>query len=584
MDGWIKNKKQILFAFLLVTLGIWRISYVLDESRDQQALETLDLQANMAQEFVSHEIQRIKQQLLSGATKSDASIDNPLLAVGIFEPQTGEGWKMISSWQRPMEKRGWPQNFLASQMSDLRLRPLKVNEVSWTRLEDPLQRPLFAFAAPVQHNGNSAVVVGLYDTVPLSLWSQGHREANTEFIVINDLGYALSLNNMAYAGAKLDRHKVVQRMMAAPWKSLLDVSENLAGKKSYAAARAIPDTNLSMIITQPRQMGMMWLLETLLWTFGIALLAYTAGYLLLKRKENQLNKREQQTLDAELSLAAATPVKPIAVTSLAPPLALSKDEELQAPQPIEIRSLLNGILEGPVQKALNKVHQLQSQGADEVWSRHLVSIEGEVRKVQDQLQKTLSFNRETPEIKMGSKINEVVNKTLVRMSDWLKSASVQVQQEGSTEGMVKIPEDAMQTVLEEILKNSIEAMDGALHKELSIRWYKEDGQWTIDIQDSGVGIAEDIRSQAFDPFFTTKPGGTGSGIGLTVVRNVVQGARGRVMLLNPNGQGTLVRLILPDAGTETMDFIESNLEDFMSMKDLSNDLVRKPKVSFQSEA
>ena len=571
MDRWIKNKKQLVFAFLLVTVGIWRLTSVLDESRDQQALKTLDLQANMAQEFVSHEIQRIKQQLLEAAGKSESSTDNQVLAVGIFEPQTGEGWKMISSWQRPMEKRGWPQNFLASQMSDLRLRPLKVNEVAWTRLEDPLQRPLFAFSVPVEHNGNAALVVGLYDTVPLSLWSQGHREAATEFIVINDMGFALSLNNMAYAGAKLDRHKAVQRMMAAPWKGLLDISENLAGEKSYAVARVIPDTNLSVIITQPRKLGMIWVLETLLWTFGIVLLAYTAGYILFKRKQSQIEQKAKQA--AEETMAVTMTPSPSSI--------VDSQEELQAPQPLEIRSLLNSILEGPVQKALNKVHQLQAQGADEVWSRHLVSIEGEVRKVQDQLQKTLSFNRETPEIKMGSNISEMVNKTKVRMDDWLQSAGVQVNLEGSVDGAVKIPEDAMQTVFEEIFKNSIEAMHGALHKEISVRWYQEDGQWIVDVQDSGAGIADDIRGKVFDPFFTTKSNGTGSGIGLTVVRNVVQGARGRVMILNPNGQGVLVRLILPDAKVEkamdAMDFIEPSFGQ-------DKEFVRKPKVRMHGEA
>lgn len=573
MDRWInQDKKQLLLAFLLVSVGIWRLTHVLDKSRDQEALKALDLQANMAQEFVSHEIQRIKQQLLDGATKSDASLNTPILAVGIFEPQTGEGWKLISSWQRPMEKRGWPQNFLATQMSDLRLRPLKANEVSWTRLEDPLQRPLFAFSAPVQHNGNAALVVGLYDTVPLSLWSQGFRQASTEFIVVNDLGYALSLNNMAYAGARLDRHKTVQKMMAAPWKGFLDITENLSGQKSYGAARAIPDTNLSVIITEPRRLGMMWILETILWTFGIALLAITFGYLILKRKERELNQRQDEVVDVTAEQSSPKSKEKI----------VEATEELMAPHPIEIRSLLNGILEGPVQKALTKVHQLQAQGADEVMSRQLVSLEGEMRKVQEQLQKTLSYDRETPEVKLGVPVVEAVNKTLNRMKDWFDSAGVSVNQEGGTEAKVKLSEDAMQTVLEEIFKNAIEAMHGALHKEISVRWYKEDGQCIIDIQDTGAGIGDEVRGKVFDPFFTTKSGGTGSGIGLTVVRNVVQGARGRVLLLTPTGQGTLVRLILPELqeqkslGTPANHMAGSM--DFIDQVPEQSELVRKPKV------
>lgn len=574
MDRWINwDKKQLAFAFLLVTVGIWRLTHILDNSRDQEALKALDLQANMAQEFVSHEIQRIKQQLIDGATKSESSLDSPLLAVGIFEPQAGEGWKLISSWQRPMEKRGWPQNFLASQMSDLRLRPLKSTEVAWTRLEDPTQRALFAFSAPVQHNGNTALVVGLYDTVPLSLWSQGFRESSSEFIVVNDAGYALSLNNMAYAGAKLDRHKTVQRMMAAPWKGFLDLTENLSGEKSYGAAKVIPDTNLSVIITQPRKLGLMWVVETLVWTLGIAILSWTFGYILLKRKERAVNLRETEMIENQTSQALT------AATERAVEVKNKITEELQAPQPLEIRSLLNGILEGPVQKALTKVHQLQAQGADEVLSRQLVSLEGEMRKVQDQLQKTLSFNRETPEPKLGSSISEVAHKTVARMSDWFTTAGIQVHYEGNSDGMVKIPEDALQTVFEEVLKNAIDALNGSLQKEIFLRWYKEDNQWIVDIQDTGGGISDDIRNKVFDPFFTTKSGGTGSGIGLTVVRNVVQGVRGRVLVLTPAEQGTLIRLILPE-----MQASQSVVNEDMNFIDTTSELVRKPKVRIHGEA
>lgn len=578
MDRWINwDKKQLTLAFLLVTVGIWRLTHVLDKSRDQEALKNLDLQANMAQEFVSHEIQRIKQQLLDGATKSESSLETPLLAVGIFEPQTGEGWKLISSWQRPMEKRGWPQNFLASQMSDLRLHPLKSTEVFWTRLEDPAQRPIFAFAAPVQHNGNAAIIVGLYDTVPLSMWSQSFRESATEFIVVNDLGYALSLNNMAYAGAKLDRHKTVQRMINAPWKGFLDLTENLSGEKSYGAARVIPDTNLSVIITQPRRLGLLWILETLMWTLGIALMSWTAGYLLLKYKERQLAAREVEMLEAQSAKALAMANEKAAEVKAA---ASSVQEELSVPQPLEIRSLLNGILEGPVQKALTKVHQLQAQGADEVLSRHLVSLEGEMRKVQDQLQKTLSFNRETPEPKLGSNISEVAHKTVARMADWFQAAHVSVSYDGATDAKVRLAEDSLQTVFEEIMKNSLESMTTSLLKELSIHWYKEDGHWIVDIQDTGTGISDDIRAKVFDPFFTTKSGGTGSGIGMTVVRNVVQGIRGRVLVLAPAEQGTLIRLILPELQEKQATSVSPSL-DFI---DQTSELIRKPKVRMNDEA
>ncbi len=76
------------------------------------------------------------------------------------------------------------------------------------------------------------------------------------------------------------------------------------------------------------------------------------------------------------------------------------------------------------------------------------------------------------------------------------------------------------------------------------------GPWVrVGVTDNGVGMTEDVRRRAFEMFFTTKPRGLGTGLGLPLVRKVVERAGGRVEIESAPGVGTTVTLVLPRAGS-----------------------------------
>jgi PAS domain S-box-containing protein len=78
------------------------------------------------------------------------------------------------------------------------------------------------------------------------------------------------------------------------------------------------------------------------------------------------------------------------------------------------------------------------------------------------------------------------------------------------------------------------------------------GTWAcIIVRDSGSGIAEEHRSRLFEPFFSTKSTANGSGMGLAVVRGLMQGYAGHVLLESSPGRGSEFRLLFPlDSGAE----------------------------------
>ena len=65
------------------------------------------------------------------------------------------------------------------------------------------------------------------------------------------------------------------------------------------------------------------------------------------------------------------------------------------------------------------------------------------------------------------------------------------------------------------------------------------------VADNGPGVPDDIRSRIFDPFFTTKPAGLGTGVGLSLVHNVISGHGGTIVLEETPGGGATFAAELP---------------------------------------
>ena len=67
------------------------------------------------------------------------------------------------------------------------------------------------------------------------------------------------------------------------------------------------------------------------------------------------------------------------------------------------------------------------------------------------------------------------------------------------------------------------------------------------VEDTGVGILPEDLGRVFDPLFTTKPPGKGAGLGLAILREIVDGHGGTVRLESRPGEGTTAVVRLPRA-------------------------------------
>ncbi|MDM8524925.1 ATP-binding protein [Desulfococcaceae bacterium HSG8] len=108
--------------------------------------------------------------------------------------------------------------------------------------------------------------------------------------------------------------------------------------------------------------------------------------------------------------------------------------------------------------------------------------------------------------------------------------------------MIMCYPDELNQVWTNLVHNAIQAMDGKGTLEVGIR--RENDQAAITVTDSGKGIPDEIKERIFEPFFTTKPAGEGSGLGLDIVKKIIDKHQGKIEIESCPGK-TSFRVLLP---------------------------------------
>jgi len=102
-------------------------------------------------------------------------------------------------------------------------------------------------------------------------------------------------------------------------------------------------------------------------------------------------------------------------------------------------------------------------------------------------------------------------------------------------------ESQLQQVLLNLLKNASEA--GSPAAEIRVAVGPSRGGWLVQVLDRGAGMGDEVLANALLPFYSTKS--TGTGLGLTLCREIVEAHGGAIDVANRDGGGVAVRVWLP---------------------------------------
>jgi two-component system NtrC family sensor kinase len=211
----------------------------------------------------------------------------------------------------------------------------------------------------------------------------------------------------------------------------------------------------------------------------------------------------------------------------------------------EINNPLTGVL-SMVQIVKGKIGKNPGQ---EKLVRMLGKAEDEARRIRDIVQRMHALSQESEGTREQVFLQKLVGKSLELLKDELAAADIEVVSEVQED----IPpvygnQVELQEAISEVFKNAARAMTGQSERKLTIRTeLPGDNLVSLDIQDTGCGIADENMGKIFEPFFTAKDDWSSKGLGLSVVQRIITEHQGTIRIRSKEGKGATVHIVMPTA-------------------------------------
>jgi PAS domain S-box-containing protein len=198
----------------------------------------------------------------------------------------------------------------------------------------------------------------------------------------------------------------------------------------------------------------------------------------------------------------------------------------------------------PMNVILGRAEYLFQRTADEGMKKGLTTIVTQVERITKVMNQLLAFARRRPAEQRAVDLREIVEDSLEMFQERIAHSSITVEK--SIEANlppVHADRDQLIQVLINLVVNSLHAMPEGGRIRLSLA--REGRYVCLGVSDTGHGMPEEICAKVFEPFFTTKDFGKGTGLGLTVVKGIIEDHGGTIEVESVVDKGTTFWIRLP---------------------------------------
>lgn len=160
----------------------------------------------------------------------------------------------------------------------------------------------------------------------------------------------------------------------------------------------------------------------------------------------------------------------------------------------------------------------------------------------------LAFTRQSYDKTMSANLPDLVDDIVSILKVTIPEAVAIIWTPPGKEIRFSINPTRFQQVMMNLCLNAVHAMPRG--GELTIGLDEAPGEIIFTVRDTGQGMEEDVQARIFEPLFTTKAPGKGTGLGLFVVKQIVEEYRGTIALTSTPGKGTTFTIVFPGGGSQ----------------------------------
>lgn len=219
--------------------------------------------------------------------------------------------------------------------------------------------------------------------------------------------------------------------------------------------------------------------------------------------------------------------------------ALREQEKMAA-----IGSVASGVaheLGAPLTVIDGRASRLLRNHKDDDSQRQLKAVRGQVQRLTGLVNQLLAFSRTPVQQREAISLRDLVGTAMTSIEFEQDKGSAKVVVKELVDAILKVDIKRLELALVNVLRNGLQAAKS----EVLVAAEFVDTGLIITIDDDGDGLPEAMRDKALQPFETNKPQGKGTGLGLTIVKHVLNDHNGELSLTNNPKGGCRVTLSLP---------------------------------------
>jgi signal transduction histidine kinase len=211
----------------------------------------------------------------------------------------------------------------------------------------------------------------------------------------------------------------------------------------------------------------------------------------------------------------------------------------------------------PLQILQSRARKLEQHADEPAEVAHTATIIGaQLERITRVVQQLLTFARPRDPERRPADPGAAVRAVVDLLELEAKRKSIDIVVDSDTTGFIEVDADALQQIVLNLARNALSAAHRGGSIRIELRHETTGGAelaasrasestLRLLVVDNGRGIDKDVKRRMFEPFFTTRGSDGGMGLGLAVVRSLVDSLRGTVRVDSPAEGGTRFEVVLP---------------------------------------